>query len=55
MADHEHIPVHLDESPNSPAPSLIVCALCLETLEAVAHHRRPQSVRYVILAELVAS
>lgn len=39
MLDHVHIPVVTDESPSHPALSLTVCAICLETLDATAHHK----------------
>lgn len=33
----KHNPIVLDESPNSAAPSLVVCSLCGEVLDGEAH------------------
>lgn len=49
MLGCNHCPILLDESPNTKAPTLVICALCEETLEAVKHEpQRPITVRYVI-------
>lgn len=32
--DCKHNPIELDESPNTAAPSLVVCSLCGEVLDA---------------------
>lgn len=34
----KHNPIELDESPNTAAPSLVVCLLCGEVLEGEVHH-----------------
>jgi hypothetical protein len=39
----QHNPVVLDESPNTAAPSLVVCSLCAEVLESVVHERPANS------------
>ena len=37
MNDCTHFPIQLDESGFHPAPSLVVCLLCGECLDAVIH------------------
>lgn len=37
--DCKHNPIELDESPNTAAPSLVVCSLCGEVLEVESHER----------------
>lgn len=55
MLDCNHCPIALDEAPeHSKAPSLVVCQICHEVIEAVVYERPKQhKVRFVFTLQEV--
>ena len=52
MLDCHHCPVTLDEAPNSSkAPTLVVCQICQEVLEAAGYEPQQHKVRYIFRLE----